>query len=171
MYMYIISDLHSQAPLWVLLPQELLWDQFCPIESHIRENIYSTYLCYCKNSGHNSKCYTYNFSFWSFESLWSFFSSIALETSDETHTAIHWSDQSSNLAINYYKTVLFKVCYKQCKTHCLSNDANDARLASEPRQTLETKYEVKGNIHFNICMSDHVIKVAYSVSDRSHCAL
>lgn len=37
--------------------------------------------------------------------------------------------------------VLFLVDNKQEETHCLSNDACDARFASETRQALETKRE------------------------------
>lgn len=33
--MFIFSDRYLQAPLWVLLPQDLLWDQFYPVQRHI----------------------------------------------------------------------------------------------------------------------------------------
>lgn len=137
--------LHLQAPLWVLLPQDLLWAQFYPVERHIRVSFIHL-VCTCETNSHKSKSFSYNFSFGSFESLWSFFSAVTLETSDETHTAIHWWDQLSILAVNYYQTlILFQVCFKQRETHCLSNDAGDARFASETRQALDKEHEVKGN--------------------------
>ncbi len=41
-----ISDMYLQAPLWVLLPQDLLWDQFYPVERHIRVSfIHLIYTC------------------------------------------------------------------------------------------------------------------------------
>lgn len=108
-----LSDMYLQAPPWVLLPLDLLWDQFYPIERHNNENtihLIDTHL----NNSHNSRSYTYNFSFGSSESLWSFFPSITLETSDETHTAIHWLDQPTLLAV--YVTTKPYFCWK-----CVSN--------------------------------------------------
>lgn len=85
-----------------------------------------------------SKSFTYNFSFWSQESLWPLFSSITLETPDETHS-YYWWDQTCSLPVKYYKGEFsFHMYYKQRDTHCLSNDAGDARFSSEPRQALET---------------------------------
>lgn len=79
--------MHLQAPLWVLLPQDLLWDQFYPVERHI--TVLLIHLINVKLRVTNQGLLTYNFSFGSSESLWSSFSGVTLETSDETHTAIY----------------------------------------------------------------------------------
>lgn len=79
--------MHLQALLWVLHPQDHLWDQFYPVERQMIGHRSISSSIFLKLSSRIS--ITYNFSFGSFESLWSFFSSVTLETSDETHTAIH----------------------------------------------------------------------------------
>lgn len=68
------------------------------------------------------------------------------------------------LAVDYYQMLsLFQVFYKQRDTHCLSNDASNAWLASESWQTLETnkEFELKENtlfVHKCKCMSDKKLK-------------
>ena len=65
--------MHLQAPLWVQLLQGLLWDQFYPDETHIKVSLIHLFYI-CETISHKSKSFTYNLSFGSSESLWSFFS-------------------------------------------------------------------------------------------------
>lgn len=61
------------------------------------------------------------------------------------HTAIHWWDQPSLLAaVRHQMLCLFFLGFfdahdKQEETHCLADDAGDARFAPEARQTLGTR--------------------------------
>lgn len=71
--------LHLQALLWALVHQKLLWNQFYPVKRHT--DTWYLHLMYTLKSQINF-FFTYYFSFGSFESLWSFFSAITLETSD-----------------------------------------------------------------------------------------
>lgn len=92
----------------------------------------------CWNTDSTQSLFTYNFSFGASESLRPLFSCITLEKSDKTQTAIHWWDQRFILAADYNRTVsLSRVFHKQRETHCLSDDAYDARAASESWQALE----------------------------------
>lgn len=91
-YEFIVLYLHLQALLWAQVHQELLWDQFFPVQRDIKVSY--IHIKYCTNN-HRWFFLTYYFSFRSFESLWSSFSDITLQTSDETHRAIHWWDQPS----------------------------------------------------------------------------
>lgn len=131
---------------------------------------------------------TYNFSFWSSESLRTLFSNITLETSDETHTAIHWWDQPSlQAAVRHQMLCLFFVVVfffyahdKQEETHCLADDAGDAWFASEARQTLGTKRNRRTGSAWMTRSAwkklqrgerDCIPEVTYSVSYATHRAL
>lgn len=117
-----ILFIYLQVPLWVRLPQEFLWGQFYPVQRHtISHSSFhmsvhmSSYRCIYL------ELFTYNFSFWSFESLRPLFSDITLETSDETHTAIHWWDQPSLLAANCYQELFLFWCAWQTRRDSLSS--------------------------------------------------